>query len=103
MECSIRRGRVKKLNSAAPVKAVGGKWLNVSGGSGVGFLESWAAGSAFPGAQLFLNEPEQECWGGDAWGCHPLALEQARLSSVSRDGGLQPDSGGPNAHPSCAA
>jgi len=30
MECSIRRGRVKKLSSAAPVEAVGGKWLNVA-------------------------------------------------------------------------
>lgn len=30
MECSIQRGRVKKVNSRAPVKAVGGKRLNVS-------------------------------------------------------------------------
>lgn len=29
------------------------------GASGIGFLGSWAVGSAFPGAQVFPNEPEQ--------------------------------------------
>lgn len=78
MECSIQRGRVKKLNSVALVKAVGGKWLNVS----VHAPQSqwgWLSGVlgcriSFPwGSVISERTRAEERWGGGACGCHPLA------------------------------
>lgn len=59
MECSIQCGRVRKLSSAAPVKAEGGKWLNVS----IHVCQSpqgWISGVlASSRAQLFPNKQKQ--------------------------------------------
>lgn len=63
MECSIQRGRVKKLNSTALVKAVGGKYLcpYASGPVGLAFWD--------PGLRISISrgsvDSEQigvECW-----------------------------------------
>lgn len=107
MECSIQCGSMRKLNSAAPVKAEGGKWLNVS----IHMRQSprgWVSGVlASSGAQLFPNQGRGELGRGCLW-LPPCCLEQEWLSSTSLQGSSslhdhQQDLDGPNVGPGCAA